>query len=516
MNFPTTPQVVWPVAPSSAPTYQERISRLTAPQIIGSLLWAAMVFCLTAVSIVFIDGAPGEQGSPVSTFESIGMILTICGAIALGWRSVFPQAMLWAHVGLAVVFGSSPFLAWAALPAALRSTRGHEFARFHRIFSLTLATAITVITLSADARRSTEMRALSTVTSDGAISYVTVAGYVALGIIGVALAYVRSLVGPQSLLEHLAQRLRSRWGTSPVTLGAIGRFFSVPRTANVDVETLSSNAQPAQPFAGFPPPAHPNAHNGAQHGGAAPIQAIPEQNDIANIKPVGTEAPASGPKWAHFGPPSLINEAPNAAREAERERIAMELHDTVAHQLSLAALQASALEVASDTMDIPQSAQAVRGSINKALDEMRTLIWALRDSTDGGYTGVPPTLEDLERLIADASASGAPLDSEIRVEQGHTAHLTLTNAMYRITQEALTNAIRYGVKSSIFIRILGAPGLGISIDVFNEIANPSDVESHGSHNGLGGMEARAQALGGSIHTSTLGNVWLFQAKLPWT
>lgn len=79
-------------------------------------------------------------------------------------------------------------------------------------------------------------------------------------------------------------------------------------------------------------------------------------------------------------------------RQEERELIAREMHDTVAHHLSLVSLHAAALEVTSTDPAVPQSAKAVRNSAHQALEEMRTLVHSLRDSNADGYAGITPSL----------------------------------------------------------------------------------------------------------------------------
>lgn len=589
MAIPNTRTFTWPKGSRSAWSWREWLGNLTIFQALGSAAFAFVVATACAASVVAIGFAHPDTANTINMWGAIGIVLTLGAAVATALRRIYPNSVLVLQCVIAVAFASMPFLAWASLPAALRTASRVPHPRIHHIALIGTTACATAVCFYVEQQRSVELRALSTVSQDGSVSYMTWLGYGLIAVTGVTLAAVRAASSQTALLERIAQTIRSRTGRKPLTLAYFG-VFAPPSTTHTPVDGVgpSSSAMSSRGAVSSPSPVDSLGVVGSS-GSVDSLEAVGSSGPELSLRPVDTAGPdislrpvplevprntymsgapilpqpqGTAPRWSHFGPPKSsdrivnapklsLDEPPkprapktelqeadstqayaservvplaswpleavdaNSARELERERIAMELHDTVAHQLSLAALQASALEVASETMDVPQSAQAVRGSINKALDEMRALIWALRDSEAGGYTGVPPTLEDLERLISDASASGAPIRSEIRIEQGETAHLTLTNAMYRITQEALTNAIRYGVKSSIFIRILGAPGLGVTIDVMNEIADNSEIDAHGSLNGLGGMQARAEALGGSVDTSTLGNVWLFQAKLPW-
>lgn len=203
------------------------------------------------------------------------------------------------------------------------------------------------------------------------------------------------------------------------------------------------------------------------------------------------------------------------SRQQEREIIAREMHDTVAHQLSLISLQAGVLEVTTGDENVADSAKAMRESVSKALDEMRSLITSLRDSSSEGYLGKQPSLVDLDQLVAEAQESGAPVSPDIRIQDGELAPQNLTNAVYRITQEALTNAIRYGVDTPILLRVFGAPGLGISIDVINQKSDDASRQSQGSRAGIPGMQERAASVGGQVTVSELGDVWILNAKFPW-
>ena len=201
------------------------------------------------------------------------------------------------------------------------------------------------------------------------------------------------------------------------------------------------------------------------------------------------------------------------SRQQERELIAREMHDTVAHQLSLVALQAGALEVTTQDPNVPDAARNIRATTQKALDEMRGLIGSLRDSQDGGYTGHHPGLDQLESLLVQAKDAGALVDSELHISEPELASPSLTSAVYRITQESITNALRYGT-GAMSVRLLGAPGLGISIDVINEVSEePRAVQGSGS--GLPGMAQRAELLGGTVTTEQIGGVWIMRARLPW-
>lgn len=203
-------------------------------------------------------------------------------------------------------------------------------------------------------------------------------------------------------------------------------------------------------------------------------------------------------------------------RKEERELIAREMHDTVAHQLSLISLQAGVLEVTTSDPNVPESARLMRENVHRALDEMRVLIGSLRDSESGGYTGAAPDFDSLTELIAEAGNAGASIVSELRISEPDKASSRLTSAVYRIVQEALTNAIKYGNGTPISVCVLGSNEHGVNIEVINEVVNASPRADQGGQAGLPGMQERAAMLGGSLTYQNLGKHWRVIAHLPWS
>ena len=185
------------------------------------------------------------------------------------------------------------------------------------------------------------------------------------------------------------------------------------------------------------------------------------------------------------------------AVQAERTRIARELHDVVAHRVSLMTVQAGAAKtVASDDPQAAlQAMEAVEHAGRQALDELRHLLGVLRPSADGGSLGPQPGLTDVPRLIdqfreagldVSLSVSGATTDLPARVDL----------SAYRIVQEALTNVLKHagpGAQSDVRVSIDdGAVAIEISDDGQAVTSLP------GSGHGIMGMRERALLLGGSL------------------
>lgn len=205
-------------------------------------------------------------------------------------------------------------------------------------------------------------------------------------------------------------------------------------------------------------------------------------------------------------------------RQEERELIAREMHDTVAHHLSLVSLHAAALEVSSQDPNVPEAAREMRSSAHRALEEMRSLIASLRDSSDGGYAGTSPRLGDLGRLIEDAQRAGARIYPDLEIPRAEPP-AALTRGVYRIVQESLTNAIKHGQGSGVTLWVRAFPGHGIDIGVVSWMPRwgyPAPAsERTGSGAGLVGMRERAEALGGQLSAGQEGDAWAVRVHLPW-
>ncbi|WP_214107863.1 sensor histidine kinase [Acrocarpospora catenulata] len=196
------------------------------------------------------------------------------------------------------------------------------------------------------------------------------------------------------------------------------------------------------------------------------------------------------------------------AREAvaaERLRIARELHDVVAHSLSIIAVNAGAARELS-TLD-PDRARdhmdAVAGTAREALIEMRHLLEALRDEEDDPLAP-QPTLDRLPDLIDQVRTAGLPVRlTEHGDRRSFPAGLELT--AYRIVQEALTNVRRHAGPADTEVRVTYHPAeLGIEVINGSPQAGP-DLAGVGAGHGLAGMRERARLYGGSLDAGHSGD-----------
>ncbi|MFC7720607.1 sensor histidine kinase [Nonomuraea recticatena] len=188
------------------------------------------------------------------------------------------------------------------------------------------------------------------------------------------------------------------------------------------------------------------------------------------------------------------------ARRLERERIAREMHDVLAHRISILSLHAGALEFRPDAPpeQVARAAGAIRDSAHQALQDLREVIGVLRQPGDDPDEIVPerpqPTLADLDELAEESRRAG--MDVTLTVETGQAASASLGRNAYRIVQEALTNARKHAPGAPVRLSVKGGQGEGLTIEARNKIGWPSSIPGAGS--GLIGLTERAELAGGRL------------------
>ena len=201
----------------------------------------------------------------------------------------------------------------------------------------------------------------------------------------------------------------------------------------------------------------------------------------------------------------------------ERARISRELHDVVAHHISMIAVQAESARLTTPGMPAAgaQRLSAIGDTARSALSEMRRLLGVLREDADDEVAGrrPQPSLRQLAELLdatRDASGAGArlivrgwlpPLDPGVEL------------AAYRIVQEALTNARRHAPGAAVDVE-LHHTGHALAVRIRDNGPGPPLASPDGGH-GLAGMRERAAAVGGELRTGEApGGGFLVIAKLP--
>jgi signal transduction histidine kinase len=210
------------------------------------------------------------------------------------------------------------------------------------------------------------------------------------------------------------------------------------------------------------------------------------------------------------------------ARMAERTRIAREMHDVLAHRISLLALHAGALEVRPDVppAKVKETAELLRLTARQALEELRGVIGILRqDSAVEPAPAAPsPTLSDIGRLVEETRAAGARIDFQMRVDHADTAPSVLGRDAYRIVQEALTNIGKHANGTATRVRVTGSPTTGLHVS----IRNRRPIHAHagpglpGSGAGLLGLQERVALAGGTLlHGPDESGDFVVDAELQW-
>jgi signal transduction histidine kinase len=217
------------------------------------------------------------------------------------------------------------------------------------------------------------------------------------------------------------------------------------------------------------------------------------------------------------------------ARLTERARIAREMHDVLAHRMSMVSLHAGALEMHSDAPpdEIASAARTIRLSAHGALQELRAVIGVLRQGGSTRPEPPQPGLADLEELLEGARTSGMRIDFTWLAPPVEPSPM-LGRTAYRLVQEALTNARKHAPGESVDVRLDGAAGRDLRILVTNPLAHgsrdglerPRDGGGNrdgvpGSGTGLVGAGERAALVGGRVEYGFKQDRFHFEAWLPW-
>jgi signal transduction histidine kinase len=212
------------------------------------------------------------------------------------------------------------------------------------------------------------------------------------------------------------------------------------------------------------------------------------------------------------------------AADHERTRIAREMHDVLAHRLSLVALHAGALEYRDDldASEVRATAGVVRDNARTALTELREVLGVLRDPSGASAVAPPqPTLADLTALLDEARALGVEVLARVAPETGKdlpALPATTSRHAYRIVQECLTNARRHAPGAPVEVSLDGRAGGRLRIAVRNPAPPPatSDPTAATTGHGLAGIAERARALDGTLDVTRRDGRHVVEAVLPWT
>ncbi|HEV7804995.1 MAG TPA: histidine kinase [Solirubrobacteraceae bacterium] len=205
-------------------------------------------------------------------------------------------------------------------------------------------------------------------------------------------------------------------------------------------------------------------------------------------------------------------------RAAERRRIAGEMHDVLAHRLSLLSVHAGALEFHPDAAaeEVAEAAGVIRESARAALEELRDVIGVLREEGAESPTAPPqPTLADLSALVEESRAAGMRLTA--RIELGDAAPpAAVGRTAYRIAQEGLTNARKHAPGAAVTLTVR-APGGSLHVEVRSlaPVAVAAGSSLPGAGTGLIGLAERVSLAGGELdHGVDPDGAFVLRARLP--
>ncbi len=200
------------------------------------------------------------------------------------------------------------------------------------------------------------------------------------------------------------------------------------------------------------------------------------------------------------------------ARLAERERIAREMHDVLAHRISLLAVHAGALEVRRDApAPEREAAGVIRRCAYEALEDLRQVLGMLRDLPDADRP--QPTLGDVPALVEQSREAGTAVDLDLA--GGDPVPDRVGRHAYRIVQEALTNARKHAPGSPVRVAVHGRAADGLVVEVGNALVAGGTIPGAGA--GLAGLRERVRLAGGRLeHGPTPGGEFRLRAWLPWT
>lgn len=221
---------------------------------------------------------------------------------------------------------------------------------------------------------------------------------------------------------------------------------------------------------------------------------------------------------------SLTERAETAEREQalritqaqgdERARIAREMHDVLAHRISLVSMHAGILAYRDDLTSDETSdvARVIQSNAADSLTELRAVLGTLREP--GAAPAKPqPSLADLPALVDEARAAGAHVTVSDAVAGPAALPPATGRHAYRIVQEALTNARKHAVDAPVTVSLSGRPGDGLAVEVANPLTTGSGLVGAGL--GLVGLAERAQIAGGRCAAGVESGMFVVRAWLPW-
>jgi signal transduction histidine kinase len=208
------------------------------------------------------------------------------------------------------------------------------------------------------------------------------------------------------------------------------------------------------------------------------------------------------------------------AREAERRRIAREMHDVLAHRLSLLSVHAGALEFHPDapSAETAQAAAVIRTSAAAALADLRQVITVLREDAAAAAGPPQPGFGQLADLLQESRSAGMTLDARIDLPDAGQLPEAAGRAVYRVIQEGLTNARKHAPGAPVQVTVT-ADGQAVTAEVISRrpavMAGPGAAAPAGAGAGLIGLAERVALAGGQLeHGPNAIGDFVLRAAIP--
>ncbi|MGC0328714.1 signal transduction histidine kinase [Streptomyces sp. SAI-170] len=206
------------------------------------------------------------------------------------------------------------------------------------------------------------------------------------------------------------------------------------------------------------------------------------------------------------------------AQRLAREAIAREMHDVLAHRLTLLSVHAGALEFRPDAPrdEVARAAGVIRESAHDALQDLREIIGVLRAGEPDENGRPQPTLAALDTLVAESREAGMKVTLAQQITDPSAVPASVGRTAYRIAQECLTNARKHAPGTEVTVTVTGTPGDGLTVVVRNPAPDGEVPPVPGSGQGLIGLTERATLAGGRLeHGPTAQGGFEVRGWLPW-
>lgn len=208
-------------------------------------------------------------------------------------------------------------------------------------------------------------------------------------------------------------------------------------------------------------------------------------------------------------------------RALERERIAREMHDVLAHRISLVSLHAGALEIRPNlpTQDVARAAAIIRASAHQALEDLREILGVLRAGGDHDALRPQPGLADLDELVVECRVAGTPVEVDNQLPDTAIPP-SVSRTAYRVVQEALTNARKHAAGAQVHLQLNRTSTGELHVWLRNQLTSTRRSGIPGARTGLVGLAERVSLAGGRLdHGARRGPdgdvAFHLEAWMPW-